>query len=59
MTAELGPVASPTLEWYELTWGNVVDTRAGLEELCSQAGLAVIDETGFSRFHIVVAEKPV
>ncbi|HEX2420162.1 MAG TPA: class I SAM-dependent methyltransferase [Acidimicrobiia bacterium] len=46
-------------QWYELTWGNVVDTRSGLEELCSQAGLAVVDETGFSRFHIVVAEKPV
>ncbi len=45
-------------QWYELTWGNVVDTRAGLEELCNHAGLQVIDETGFSRFHIVVAEKP-
>ena len=45
-------------QWYELTWGNVVDTRAGIEELCDQAGLQVIDETGFSRFHIVVAEKP-
>ena len=45
-------------QWYELTWGNVVDTRAGLHELCDQAGLQVIDETGFSRFHIVVAEKP-
>ena len=21
-------------QWYELTWGNVVDTRAGLHELC-------------------------
>ena len=45
-------------QWYELTWGNVVDTRAGLEELCNQAGLTVSDETSFSRFHIVVAEKP-
>jgi SAM-dependent methyltransferase len=45
-------------QWYELTWGNVVDTRAGLEELCNQAGLTVADETSFSRFHIVVAEKP-
>ncbi len=44
-------------QWYELTWGNVVDTRAGLEELCSQAGLIINDETSFSRFHIVVAEK--
>ena len=30
----------------------------GYDELCNQAGLQVIDETGFSRFHIVVAEKP-
>ncbi len=45
-------------QWYELTWGNVVDTRAGLEELCNQAGLTVTEETSFSRFHIVVAEKP-
>ena len=44
-------------QWYELTWGNVVDTRAGLEELCRQAGLIVSEETSFSRFHIVVAEK--
>jgi cyclopropane fatty-acyl-phospholipid synthase-like methyltransferase len=45
-------------QWYELTWGNVVDTRTGLEELCHQAGLTVADETSFSRFHIMVAEKP-
>ena len=45
-------------QWYELTWGNVVDTRAELHALCGQAGLEVIEETGFSRFHIVVAEKP-
>ncbi|MGH8944345.1 MAG: hypothetical protein ACRDWF_16125, partial [Acidimicrobiia bacterium] len=45
-------------QWYELTWGNVVDTRAGLEELCNRAGLTVTEETSFSRFHIVVAEKP-
>ncbi|MGH8948216.1 MAG: SAM-dependent methyltransferase, partial [Acidimicrobiia bacterium] len=38
-------------QWYELTWGNVVDTRTGLEELCNQAGLTVADETSFSRFH--------
>ena len=31
-------------QWYELTWGNVVDTRAGLEELCSHAGLSVTEE---------------
>jgi SAM-dependent methyltransferase len=45
-------------QWYELTWGNVVDTRAGLEDLCRDAGLVIAEETSFSRFHIVVAEKP-
>jgi SAM-dependent methyltransferase len=45
-------------QWYELTWGNVVDTRDGLQVLFDHAGLDVIEETGFSRFHIVVAEKP-
>jgi hypothetical protein len=44
-------------QWYELTWGNVVDTRAGLEELCRLAGFVVTAETSFSRFHILLAEK--
>jgi SAM-dependent methyltransferase len=44
-------------QWYELTWGNVVDTRSGLHALCRQAGLRVAEETSFSRFHIVLAVK--
>jgi SAM-dependent methyltransferase len=44
-------------QWYEVTWGNVVNTRTELDALCSEAGLRVTEETGFSRFHILVATK--
>jgi SAM-dependent methyltransferase len=44
-------------QWYELTWGNVVGTRSELHALCRQAGLEVVEETSFSRFSILVAEK--
>ena len=44
-------------QWYELTWGNVVDTRTALHERCRQAGFEVVEETTFSRFTIMVAEK--
>jgi len=43
--------------WYELTWGNVVDTAATLRARCREAGLEVAEETGFSRFTIMVAAK--
>jgi cyclopropane fatty-acyl-phospholipid synthase-like methyltransferase len=45
-------------QWYEVTWGNVVDTRSALHALCRQAGLQVAEETSFSRFHIILAAKP-
>jgi SAM-dependent methyltransferase len=44
-------------QWYELTWGNVVDTRSTTHALCRQAGLRVTEETTFSRFNIMVAAK--
>lgn len=44
-------------QWYEVTWGNVVNTRSELLVLCREAGLRVIEETSFSRFHILVAVK--
>ena len=44
-------------QWYELTWGNVVDTRSGLLRLCHDAGLQIAEETTFSRFNIMVAAK--
>ena len=45
-------------QWYELTWGNVIDAAAELRARCARAGLRVADETTFSRFTILVAEKP-
>jgi SAM-dependent methyltransferase len=44
-------------QWYELTWGNVVDTRSALHARCQEAGLEVAEETSFSRFHIILAVK--
>jgi cyclopropane fatty-acyl-phospholipid synthase-like methyltransferase len=49
---------SAVAQWFELTWGNRIDTAAELRDLCQRAGLRVADETTFSRFTIVVAEKP-
>jgi SAM-dependent methyltransferase len=45
-------------QWYELTWGNVVDSRSVLHERCREAGLEVAEETSFSRFHIILATRP-
>ncbi len=44
-------------QWYELCWGNRVNTRTELHALCEGAGLHVSEETAFSRFHIIVATK--
>jgi len=45
-------------QWFELTWGNQIDTAAELRARCTRAGLTLADETTFSRFMILVAEKP-
>ena len=44
-------------QWFELTWGNRLNTKPELAELCADAGLRLADETTFSRFYIGVAEK--
>jgi len=44
-------------QWFELTWGNRLNTRPELAELCAGAGLRLGEETTFSRFYIGVAEK--
>ena len=49
---------SAVAQWFELTWGNRIDTAAELRARCAKAGLQVADETTFSRFTILVAEKP-
>ena len=45
-------------QWYEVTYGNRVNTRSELIDLCRGAGFEVDDERGFSRFHIILARKP-
>ena len=45
-------------QWYEVTWGNRVNTRTELIELCQASGLEVSSESSFSRFHIILAQKP-
>lgn len=49
---------SAVAQWFELTWGNRIDTATELRARCARAGLTVADETTFSRFTIMVAEKP-
>jgi len=44
-------------QWYEVTWGNVVNTRSELLALFADAGLRVTKETSFSRFGILVGAK--
>jgi cyclopropane fatty-acyl-phospholipid synthase-like methyltransferase len=44
-------------QWFELTWGNHLNTKPELAALCAGAGLTLGDETTFSRFYIGVAEK--
>ena len=44
-------------QWYELTWGNIVNTREEIHELLIKQGLRIADETSLSRFYIVTAEK--
>ena len=42
-------------QWYEVSWGNVIDSRSRLHALCRDAGLQITEETAFSRFTIMVA----
>jgi SAM-dependent methyltransferase len=51
-------IYSTMAQWYELTWGNVVNTKEEIHALLAENGLRVVDETSLSRFYIVTAEKP-
>jgi SAM-dependent methyltransferase len=44
-------------QWYEVVWGNVIDSRSVLHSLCRDAGFEVADETTFSRFEIILARR--
>ena len=49
---------SAVAQWFELTWGNRIDTAAELRARCAYVGLDLADETTFSRFTILVVQKP-
>ena len=50
-------IFSVMAQWYELSWGNVVNTREEIHALLAEHGLRIVDETGLSRFYIVTAER--
>jgi len=45
-------------QWFELTWGNVINTRSEILELVARAGLRAGPEAELSRFRIITAIKP-
>jgi SAM-dependent methyltransferase len=45
-------------QWFELTWGNVINTRSEILDLVRRAGLRPGPEAELSRFRIVTAAKP-
>jgi ubiquinone/menaquinone biosynthesis C-methylase UbiE len=45
-------------QWFEGTWGNVVNTSSEIKEMVSRAGLVTQNERNFSRFYILTATKP-
>jgi SAM-dependent methyltransferase len=44
-------------QWYEVTWGNVLNTREEIQYMLAEVGLRVVEETALSRFHIVIARR--
>ena len=44
-------------QWYELTWGNVINTREEIHSLLAGNQFRIIDETSLSRFYVVSAVK--
>jgi SAM-dependent methyltransferase len=46
-----------TAQWFELVWGNIMNTREEIHALLAAQDLRVRNETSFSRFYVVVAEK--
>ncbi len=44
-------------QWFEMTWGNVINTREEIHALLAKQNFKVLDEMPFSRFYILFAEK--
>jgi hypothetical protein len=46
-------------QWFELTWGNVINSRSEILDLVARAGRRPGPEAELSRFRIVTALRPV
>jgi SAM-dependent methyltransferase len=49
---------SVVAQWFELVWGNVINTRDEIVRLVEEAGLQLADDVALSRFRIFTARKP-
>jgi len=45
-------------QWFELVWGNVINTRDEIVGFIERAGLQPADDVALSRFRILTARKP-
>lgn len=50
---------SVVAQWFEMTWGNVINTRTEILDLLTNAGLRLGAETELSRFRIFTATRPI
>jgi SAM-dependent methyltransferase len=59
-TAARDPILgfSVVAQWFELVWGNVINTRGEILDLIEGAGLQPADDVELSRFRIFTARKP-
>ncbi len=44
-------------QWYEMTWGNIINTKEEIHAMLAEQGMRIVDETSLSRFYIATAEK--
>jgi SAM-dependent methyltransferase len=49
---------SVVAQWFELVWGNVINSRAEILDLLARAGLEAVEDVELSRFRIFTARKP-
>jgi SAM-dependent methyltransferase len=49
---------SVVAQWFELVWGNVINSRPEILDLVTRAGLEPLEDVELSRFRIFTARKP-
>jgi SAM-dependent methyltransferase len=49
---------SVVAQWFELVWGNVINSRAEILGLVTRAGLTPVEDVELGRFRIFTARKP-